>query len=234
MADRFYCPAMPSNDQIILEGDEAKHLSRVRRLGVGDRVEVFDGKGFATAAEVVAVMRDRVELRPEGNPLPDREPPIKLTLATAVPKGDRFDWLIEKLTELGVWRLQPIITERSVVDPRDAKLDRLRRAIVEASKQCGRNRLMELERPIAWRSWLEAAKDPTRLIAHPGGSPARSWPAVSAGESATLAIGPEGGFTDGEFDEAKECGWIPVSLGQTLLRIETAGIAGATLLLSNG
>lgn len=234
MADRFFCPEPPSGGQIFLEGEEAKHLSRVRRLAAGDRVEIFDGKGFATRAEVVTVLRDRVQLRAEGEPLPDRTPTSFLTLATAVPKGERFDWLVEKLTELGVSRLQPVITERAVVDPRDAKLDRLRRVIVEASKQCGRNRLMELERPRNWGTFLESVSDPVRLIAHPGGAGPDSWPIIVPGEAITLAIGPEGGFTDDEVGKAQIQGWIPVSLGTTLLRIETAGIVGAALVLSRG
>src|SRR4051812_23439804 len=142
MADRFYCPDPPVEGFLTLSGDEARHLIRVRRLGPGDVVEVFDGRGTALRAEVAGVGRDRVELAVRGGPLPDRVAPCLLTLATAVPKADRFDWLVEKATELGVARLVPLRTERSVVDPRATKLDRLRRAIIEAAKQCGRNRLM--------------------------------------------------------------------------------------------
>ena len=83
-------------------------------------------------------------------PLPERRPPFPLVLASAVPKGDRFDWLVEKATELGVERLIPLVTERSVVEPGPAKLTRLRRTIIEASKQCRRNRLMVLDPPTRW------------------------------------------------------------------------------------
>jgi 16S rRNA (uracil1498-N3)-methyltransferase len=231
VADRFYCPDPPVGGRLALEGDEARHLARVRRVGPGEVVEVFDGRGSATKAEVVAVGRDRVELVAVGDPLPDRSAPIRLTLATAVPKGERFDWLVEKATELGVSRLVPIVAERSVVDPRAAKLDRLRRVIVEASKQCGRNRLMELDPPSPWPAVMSDRRDPVRLLAHPSGLPARDWPVVP-GASATLAVGPEGGFTGEEVEAALAEGWRAVGLGATLLRVETAGLAVCAMLLA--
>ncbi len=196
-------------------------------------MEVFDGSGFATSAEVTDQGRDWVELRVVGEPLPDRVAPCRLTLATAVPKGERFDWLIEKATELGVDRVVPIVTERSVVDPRATKLDRLRRLIVEASKQCGRNRLMVLEQPLHWSVVLtKPAATALRLVAHPGGSPPSSWPQARRGGDAALAIGPEGGFTDPEIEAARAAGWQLGSLGATLLRIETAGLAGCAAILA--
>src|SRR3954451_5694044 len=104
MAERFYCPdaATRAEGRLELTGDEARHLARVRRVGVGEVVEVFDGRGFASRAEVVSIGKHEVELTPLGPPLPDRESSVHLTLAMAVPKGDRFDWLVEKATELGV------------------------------------------------------------------------------------------------------------------------------------
>ncbi|SIO67573.1 16S rRNA (uracil1498-N3)-methyltransferase [Singulisphaera sp. GP187] len=234
MADRFYCPDPPISGQFTIEGDEARHLVRVRRLGVKDQVELFDGRGYATCAEVRAVGRDRVELVAVGAALPDRPLPCRLTLATAVPKGERFDWLIEKATELGVTKLIPIITERSVVDPRDAKLERLRRRVVEASKQCGRNRLMEVERPTPWSALLTSRAHGVRLLAHPSGAPRGRWPRSEEGQAGavTLAVGPEGGFTDAEVDEAQTHGWSIVGLGSTILRIETAGLVGASAVLA--
>ena len=236
MAERFYCPNSARNGRIRLDPDESRHLSRVRRLGPGDVVEIFDGAGYATRARVVEVGKNRVELETEGDPLPDRAPACRLTLATAVPKGERFDWLVEKATELGVDRLVPIVTERSVVDPRGAKIDRLRRSIVEAAKQCGRNRLMDLERPSPWSPWLVEGVDPSpsapRLIAHPGGAPPTAWPRARQGGGATIAIGPEGGFTEAEVEAARASGWRVVSLGNPLLRIETAGLAGCAVILA--
>ncbi|MDR3638761.1 MAG: RsmE family RNA methyltransferase [Isosphaeraceae bacterium] len=232
MADRFYSPDPPVEGRIVLEGDEARHLARVRRVGPGCVVEVFDGKGFASVAEVVSVGRDRVELALAGEPLPERAPPCRLTLATAIPKGERFDWLVEKATELGVACLIPLVTERSVVDPRETKLARLRRLTIEASKQCGRSRLLEIEPPVPLPRLIAESVASVRVLAHPRGFPPARWPRIPVGGSAVLAIGPEGGFTEQEIALARESGWTLGDLGTTLLRIETAGLAGGSLLLA--
>ncbi len=235
MSERFYCPdaATCAGDRLTLGGDEARHLGRVLRAGVGEEVEVFDGLGFATRAEVVEIGKDRVELRPVGQPLPDREAPVHLTLATAVPKGDRFDWLVEKATELGVARLVPLRTERSVVDPRGAKLERLRHVVVEASKQCGRNRLMAIESPTSWGELLgRVGRNTVRLVAHPGGLPFAGWPQPPRGGSAVVAVGPEGGFTDAEIEAARAAGWGKLGLGATLLRVETAGLTAVARVMA--
>lgn len=235
MAERFYCPdaGSPAGGMLALGGDEARHMGRVVRVGVGEEVEVFDGLGYATRAEVVEIGKDRVALRPVGPPLPDREAPVALTLASAVPKGDRFDWLVEKATELGVARLVPLRTERSVVDPRGAKLDRLRRVVVEASKQCGRNRLMTIEGPTSWADLLrQVGRDTVRLVAHPGGLPFAGWPQPPRGGSAVVAVGPEGGFSDAEIEAARAAGWGKLSLGATLLRVETAGLTAVARVMA--
>ena len=232
MSTRFYCPDPPSEGRQRLEADEARHLSRVCRLGVGDFVEVFDGRGLATRSEVVAVGDDWVELMIAGPPLPERPSPFALTLATAVPKGDRFDWLVEKATELGVDRLIPIVTERSVVEPGTSKLSRLRRSIIEASKQCGRNRLMVLESPVRWEPLIGSWHESLKFLADPEGSPARRGLTISPGGSAILAIGPEGGFTPRERDLALQAGWSPITLSVNTLRIETAALAGCAVLFT--
>ncbi len=229
---RFYCPDCPAEGRQHLGPEEARHLSRVCRLGVGDVVELFDGRGLATRSEVVAVGGDWVELNVVGLPLREHRAPFTLTLATAVPKGDRFDWLVEKATELGVDRLIPIVTERSVVEPGESKLTRLRKSIIEASKQCGRNRLMILESPMRWRSLADSARDSLNFLADPEGLPSGRAPAITAGGSATLAIGPEGGFTASERDLAKLAGWSSISLNANLLRVETAALVGCAILLS--
>jgi 16S rRNA (uracil1498-N3)-methyltransferase len=197
-------------------------------------VELFDGLGFATSAEVAAVGRDRVELRPVGVPLADRVPPVQITLATALPKGERCDWLVEKATELGIARLVPLRTERSVVDPRAAKLDRLRRLVIEASKQCGRNRLMALDEPVSWSELLRIVPGSLRYLAHPGGLAFQVFPAHLGGKEVCLAVGPEGGFSDEEVAAAREAGWCVIGLGVTLLRIETAALVGCARLLALG
>ncbi len=234
MLERFFCPVPPSGGLVTLEGDEARHLIRVRRVEVGEMVEVFDGRGSAYQARVASLGRDRAELAVVEPGGPDHSPSFALTLATAVPKGDRFDWLVEKATELGVGRLIPLVTERSVVDPRSAKIDRLRRVVIEASKQCRRDRLMELEPPTPWASLVETGRKfgHSRWIAHPGGAEFPRAGLLGGSGSAILAIGPEGGFSPAEFDRAVEAGWLAVGLGSTILRVETAALAGASTILA--
>jgi 16S rRNA (uracil1498-N3)-methyltransferase len=234
VSTRFYSPDPAQNGKLRLGSDEARHVSRVCRLGVGDVVEVFDGKGHATRAEIVRLEQRSVELAVIGPPLADALPPFALTLASAVPKGDRFDWLVEKATELGVERLIPIVTERSIVEPGGAKLERLRRAIVEASKQCGRNRLMVLDTPVRWEQLSSLHSDSIRFLADPEGIPTYRWPEIPSDRSVILAVGPEGGFTPSERARADQMGWLAIRLSATILRIETAALVGCAALFSHG
>ena len=136
MPARFYCPDPPRDGRLQLNADESRHLIRVCRLGVGDRIEVSDGPGFRGEGVSLCVLEAQAASSspPRGTLAPEAPLPCSLILATAVPKGERFDWLIEKATELGVERLIPLVTDRSVDEPRVSKLERLRRSIIEASK----------------------------------------------------------------------------------------------------
>ncbi len=232
MIERFYCPGSPIDGMASLEGDEARHLIRVRRVEVGAEVELFDGRGAAFRAKVVELGRDRASLEILGVVGNGRGLGMPLTLATAVPKGERFDWLVEKATELGVSRLIPIIAARSSVDPRTSKLDRLRRVIVEASKQCRRDLLMDLDPPTPWTAMVGRDTSSTRLIAHPGGPALLTPGLIRATRPVVVAIGPEGGFDDDEMGRALEAGWLAVGLGETILRVETAAIAACSTVMA--
>ncbi|MHB1560583.1 MAG: RsmE family RNA methyltransferase [Isosphaeraceae bacterium] len=231
MADRFFCPDPPREGRYHLPPEEARHLTRVCRRASGDRVEIFDGRGFATTALIVEAKGNSAVLQPEGEPLPAGEPAFRLTLATAVPKGDRFDWIVEKATELGVERLIPVVAERSVVVPRDSKLDRLRRSIVEASKQCRRSRLMDLDPPMEWARLVKSFAERPRFLADPAGLAPSAWPSLPRGGEIVLAVGPEGGLTPDELEQCAAADWVPIVLGCHTLRVETAALAGCAALL---
>lgn len=231
MSNRFYHPELPTEGRFRLGADESKHLLRVSRREVGDRVEVFDGRGLSVVARVVAGGKSAAELEVEGPPVLEAPSAIAIEIAAATPKGDRFDWLVEKAAELGATRLVPLNTERSVVDPRGSKLDRLRRAIIEASKQSGRSRLMELNSPTDLRSFLEVDGG-VRLVADPRGAPPALWPRIDLGATVRLVVGPEGGLTDAEIEAAKGLGWTQVRLGPHILRVETAALAGIAAIWS--
>ncbi len=126
----------------------------------------------------------------------------------------------------------PLLTERSVVEPGEPKLERLRRSIIEASKQCRRSRLLILDKPVRWPQFAASAAEAIKLLASPEGSPASAWPALATGRQVILAVGPEGGFTPSEINLAEHAGWFPINLSANILRIETAGLTGCAALFS--
>jgi 16S rRNA (uracil1498-N3)-methyltransferase len=226
MPHRFYLTDLPETGAAVLDGLEAHHLLHVLRASVGEVVELFNGKGLVASAEVVKAGRRDVELRVLES-RHETAPARQVIIGTAVPKGDRFDWLIEKATELGVTKIVPLTTERSVVDPRDSKLDKLRQTVIAACKQSGRNHLLELAPVTPWGQFVRETLGPSHsFIAHPGpDAPAMSSALLGDHSQITFAIGPEGGFTDGEVAMAIEHQVRPVSLGPLILRIETAAVA---------
>lgn len=232
MSERFFITTQPAGDHAVLEGDEARHLTRVLRAKVGDTVSLFDGRGREWPARVASLGRDRVELdttEPTVDPVPVA---IPLTLAVALPKGDRQKWMVEKLTELGAARLVPLETTRGVAEATASAQARLERVVIEACKQCGRNTLMEIAagRPLE-RLLAEVPAGACVVIAHPGG---RSLDVAAIPTTATeiiALVGPEGGFTDEELGTADRAGVIRISLGPHILRVETAAIALAARLV---
>ena len=232
MSDRYFSETPIQGDQARLIGPEAHHLIHVMRAAAGTRVVLFDGSGAEFEAEVRRAGRNDVELAVLARAEVDRELSLDVTLGVTLPKGDRQKWLVEKAVELGVRRLVPMHTTRSVAQPGPQMVARLRRAVIEASKQCGRNRLMEIAPAQDWAGWMAAGQGAAlRLVAHPGGraagpeGPAGDWPPGSppAG-TVMLAVGPEGGFTPEEVKLAAGAGWQPVDLGPRILRVETAAI----------
>ena len=237
MTHRSFCEHLPQpgpeqvNPRVVLAGAEARHLSSVLRLGPGDPVELFDGQGVWARAEIVGESRREVELVVHEL---EHEPPgdgPEVVLATAVPKGDRVRSLVEKATELGVDRLVPLRTQRSVVHPRDGKQKKMRQAVISACKQCGRNRLMQIDPLTAWTDLL-AVGDQSLVMAQRGGLAAIGELEKSLDQSTgslVLCVGPEGGWTDQELAAAVEMGATMIGLGRHVLRIETAAVALASL-----
>lgn len=222
MAERFYTNSPLGPGLVILQGPEAHHLATVCRLGPGDTVCLFNGDGREYPAEVISASRRDVSLNVLSAESPARELGFRLEVAAPLPKGDRGQFLVEKLTELGVTHFTPLRTKRSVVHPSDAKREKLQRYVIEASKQCGRNVLMEVSAMADWATYAVGVNlPPTRLIAHPGGDELRP---LAEWHDRVVAVGPEGGFTDEEVDLARSHGWQVVGLGPRILRIETAAM----------
>jgi 16S rRNA (uracil1498-N3)-methyltransferase len=158
----------------------------------------------------------------------DRESPVALTLAVALPKGDRQQFLVEKSVELGVARLIPLRTRHSVAEPVGSACRRLRRYVIEASKQCGRNRLLRIEEPMELIELLRGPNEvnETRWLLEEESSRSAAQALPAAVPARLLAaVGPEAGWTDEEREAADAGQWTPISLGRRILRIETAALA---------
>lgn len=226
MPHRFYLPELLETGTVVLESIEAHHLVHVLRAKVGDHVELFDGAGLVAAAEISAIRKRDAQLQVLQSyrvPAPARQ----VILGTAVPKGDRFDWLIEKATELGATKLIPLVTARSVVDPRDSKLDKLRQTVIAAAKQSGRNHLLELSPVVAWSDFChDQFPGNSSFVAHPAADAIPFHASLmDRARSVVFAVGPEGGLTDAEVAMAAEQSARAIRLGENILRIETAGVA---------
>ena len=230
MSERFFLSQAPAAGKAVLTGDEARHLVTVLRARIGDEVTLFDGSGRSWSGRVKSLGRREAELEvgPPREPLACSRPAV--TLAVALPKGERQKWLVEKLTELGVERLVPLRTERGVAEPTAGAVERLRRGVIEACKQCGRDRLMAIGPPTSVAE-IVATKPAAAvgLVSDPGGGPlaATGWREAMA---VIGLVGPEGGFTPAELAAATAAGWPRVAIGSHVLRIETAAVALAARL----
>jgi 16S rRNA (uracil1498-N3)-methyltransferase len=225
---------LASGKRCQLSGSAANHLVRVLRLGIGAAVTLFDGAGGEYAARIESLRKDAVLIEVGAHAAVERESPLAVTLAQGVSRGERMDWVIQKATELGVRRIVPLITQRSVVrlDARQAqkKSQHWRGITIAACEQCGRNRLPELAAPVDLPDFLgsTAAGDDLRLLLSPLGS--LHIGAIKSVGNIILLIGPEGGLAPEEGAAAIAQGFVPVQLGPRILRTETAAIAALAAL----
>ena len=233
MSERYYLNSPLAPGLVELTGPEAHHLATVCRLRPDDAVCLFNGNGRQYPALVRRVAKKSVLLDVVGVEAPERELPFQLEVAAPLPKGDRGPFLVEKLTELGATSFVPLACARSVVHPRDGKIDRLQRQVIEASKQCGRNVLMRVDDLTEWATYCRGGNDgDLRLLAHPGAMQSAAKLCAVPHAVIRVAVGPEGGFTDEEVARAQEAGWYLVGLGPRILRVETAAIVLATQVIA--
>lgn len=229
MSERFFLAEPPTAGRGRLVGDEARHLVRVMRCRVGDEVVVFDGRGTSWRARVASIGRDEAVLELGAAAAEPAARAAALTLAVALPKGERQKWLVEKLTELGVARLVPLVTTRGVAEATPAAVERLGRGVIEACKQCGRDTLMAIAEPRTVAEVVaDHGADGRLVVADRDGLPL----AATAVEDRPIValVGPEGGFTAEELAAVEAAGGRRISLGPHVLRIETAAIALAARL----
>ena len=216
----FVRSALAQGAQVELDGGQANYLGNVLRLAAGGEVLLFDGASGEWLARIAEASKKRMSLAVERRTKPLEQVP-DLTLAFAPVKRAQVDWLVEKATELGVRRLQPVITGRTVVER--VKLERLEAISIEAAEQCGRTLLPEIAEPITLAAALKRMEGRLYFADETGGEPVAS--AFGAGP-ATILTGPEGGFTAEERESIRALpNATPMSLGPRILRAETAALA---------
>ena len=242
---RFYAPPSaftPGIDSVHLASDEARHLRDVLRLKLGDEVYVFDGAGKEFQCRVEESRRDAAQLGVISEVEPAHpESPLRLTLAVALLKGEKFDLVVQKATELGVARLVPVITKHADIRLRDEsdaakRVARWQRIALEAAKQSGRAVVPQVDSPVAFGSLIPTAASegaiPCLMFSEREGQALRETAKNLPAEvlRITALVGSEGGWANEELATARDAGWVIVTLGGRTLRAETAAITVAALI----
>ena len=234
--DRFFIPGISSQSRVQVSEPEARHMMRVLRMKADDTLAAFDGTGVECLCRIAEADGRRLIVEVTERRHVSREPAVQVTLAIAAPKAKAMDLIVQKCTELGLARLAPFHSTRSVARfDDDAKTDKWRRTAIEAAKQCGRNVLPEILEP------QDSAQLGELIGGHDIGvvaaleQPCQGLKQVLAGHSAArriiYIIGPEGGFESDELGAIVKAGAVPVSLGRSVLRVETAAIATLAMIL---
>jgi 16S rRNA (uracil1498-N3)-methyltransferase len=221
--------------EAVLDGDQARYLGRVLRLRVGDELVVFDGAGTEWSATVAAMTRSTATIELGATREVRTESPLKIHLVQGISRGERMDFVVQKATELGVDRITPVLTEYGVVklDERRAakRRDHWQGVAASACEQAGRTRLPLIDTPLALKAWFGSAQAgaDVSLVLTPGAA----LPLVDVAAprtSARILIGPEGGFSATECEDAEIAGFRAVRLGPRTLRTETAALAALAVM----
>jgi len=235
---RFFVPPEQIHGQkFILEGSEARHAALVLRKKAGDIIDIFDGKDLSYEGRIESVAPDRIEGVIVAQEKKRHSTTVELILYQALIKGPKWDWLLEKACEVGVTRVVPLLTARTVIKPaKDETRERWKRIALAAAKQCGRADIMDIAPPTPFSDAIESLPGGLTLIPWEKETAKTIKQVVSSSQSkptrVSLFIGPEGGWEAREVESAVRQGAVAVRLGPTLLRSETAGLVAATLVLS--
>ncbi len=227
--------------EMVISGQEARHIQRVLRLRVGDGLDIFDGTGKEYRGEITRQDRQAVTVRILEIATPERESPLTVIMGQGLIKGDKMDSVIQKATEMGVSTVIPFVTSRSVApfdrDRMAKRVNRWQRIAVESSKQCGRVIPLGVESVESFESLIRRAFDGAkRIILWERGS--RSLKSLFQGTDGNrpvpkrvfFLVGPEGGFSEEELRRAEEAHFIPVGLGSRILRADTVGLSFVSIL----
>lgn len=239
---RFYCPIEIATGQIIeLPANVAHHAARVLRLEQGDEITLFNGNGGEFSAIIARISKSGTMVEVAEQLDIERESPLNITLVQAVCASEKMDWIMQKGVELGISHIQPIVTNRSMVklagERADKRVRHWQQIVISACEQCGRNRVPQVLSLLSLPDWLDGQMIEQRNLCH--GTPhnlcfillptaekgLRDFPKVTQVAALTLLVGPEGGFAPEEEAAALTIGFIPLHLGERVLRTETAALA---------
>ena len=230
---RFFIDYVP-DDEAVLTGENARHAAKSLRMRPGEAITLCDCLGYDYLGEVTRMDEDAVHVKILEIRKSFAEPSVLVTLCQALPKSDKMDWIVQKAVELGVWRIQPVLTARCIARP-DAKaaakrVQRWQKIALEAAKQSGRGIIPEVTELCPFDCAVQAAQG-RRILFYEGGGK-RVPELVSAQDTAlTLFIGPEGGFTPEEVALVQSLGGENATLGPRILRAETAPLAALTAVM---
>jgi 16S rRNA (uracil1498-N3)-methyltransferase len=215
----------------ILPRDKSHHISHVLRMRVGDSIKLFNGSGDEFESRIVEISKKNAQLEIGKTRHIANESPLTINLCLAIARGQHMDFSIQKAVELGVKNIIPVISEFSNVKLKDSrvqnKLTHWQNIIISATEQCGRAHLTQIQKPVSFSEWLSLDATEIRLILHPAAQQAMPGIKLSNNEL-TLIVGPEGGFSDAEVDQAQEKACESISLGPRILRTETAVVSAVS------
>ena len=231
---RIYTPqALLLEGSAELQGPAGHYLTRVLRLTVGDTLTLFNGDGKDYIAEICQIERQKVMLRVTSSDDPDNESPLKITLVQAISRGERMDYSLQKATEMGVFCIQPVTSDRVEVRlDNKRQLKRLvhwRGVVISACEQSGRALVPEVKMPVSLAEWTTGAKPTASLVLDPLATQKMSEVQLES-NALSLLVGPEGGFSSKELASLETVGVKAVSLGRRVLRTESAGPAAIAVL----
>lgn len=222
---RFFIDAPLSLGEHQLPEAQAHYIGRVLRMAEGDALQVFDGSGNEFLGSLLEVGKKHVRVQLTETFAGQPDSPLHLHLGQGLSRGERMDWAIQKATELGVNEITPIVSERCEVRLKDERADKRlahwRQIAISACEQCGRSTLPVIHPPLLLNEWLKQTEAELKLVLHPVAEPLTSHPKPA---SLAFLIGPEGGLSDAEVEQAARSGYWPARLGPRVLRTETAPV----------
>ena len=214
-----------------MDGAEARHIAKVMRAKIGDRLELFDGTGVLAESVIEGIAGKKIVLKILQ--IIKAEPRVekRIIIAASIAKGERFNWLISKCTELGVDKIVPVIFQRTVKQPKNKKIvDRWNSLAISSAKQCKRLHLPKIVTPIQFKDAIEELKSTGQILFGSCDKDSQTADSFELNSDTIVFIGPEGGMTKAEEELLGNSGAKPVSVCDTILRVETAAVAFAAIL----